>query len=310
MGIPEANGERLRKPESTREAFAESAGATPTSGYADVNTIVFSHANGFPAGTYRLLFEAWRNAGFEVHAIEKYGHDPRFPVTSNWPHLRDQLIAFIEREVDGPAFLVGHSLGGYLSLMAASRRPDLASGVVLLDSPILSGWKARAVQLVKATGIGERFSPGQVSKRRRDQWDDADAAFEHFAAKPAFARWAPGVLRDYIASGTEAHAKTRRLSFHRDVETAIYNALPHHLPRVLRARPLRCAMAFVGGTESREIRQVGLRSTHRLAQGRITSIEGSHLFPLERPVETAGEVLRLIAAMPSPHAQEAVTPHL
>ena len=260
-------------------------------------TIVFAHANGFPAGTYRLLFEAWREAGFEVHAIEKVGHDPRFPVTGNWPHLRDQLIHFIDHEVGAPAILVSHSLGGYLSLMAASRRPDLASGLVLLDSPILSGWKARAVQAAKAIGIGERFSPGFVSKRRRQQWDSADAAFEHFAAKPAFARWAPGMLRDYIASGTETHGKLQRLSFHRDVETAIYNALPHHLNRVLRAHPLRCPMAFVRGTESDEVRRVGLSATHRLAHGRVSSIEGSHLFPLERPAETAAEVLRLIGAM-------------
>ena len=134
-------------------------------------TIVFSHANGVPAGTYRLIFEAWREAGFTVHAIEKYGHDPRFPVTSNWPHLREQLIQFIEHEVGGPAFLVGHSLGGYLSLMAAMRRPDLATGLVMLDSPVLAGWKARAVQVAKASGIGERFSPGHVSKRGRQLWD-------------------------------------------------------------------------------------------------------------------------------------------
>ena len=262
--------------------------------------IVFTHANGFPAGTYRQLFEAWRSAGYAAHAIDKVGHDPRFAVTSNWPHLRDELIHFIDREVGGPAFLVGHSLGGYLSLMAASRRPDLASGVVLLDSPILSGWKARVVRLAKATGVGERFSPAHVSKRRRQQWDNAEAAFDHFAAKPAFARWASGVLRDYIESGTEAHGTAQHLSFRREVETAIYNTLPHHLPRVLRVHPLRCPVAFVLGTESDEVRRVGMAATHRLVKGHVRRIEGSHLFPLERPQETAAEVLKLIATMRQP----------
>ena len=260
-------------------------------------TIVFSHANGFPAGTYRQLFEAWRAAGFTVRAVDKFGHDIRYPVSSNWPHLRAQLIEFIEREVDGPAWLVGHSLGGYLSLMTASRRPDLARGVVLLDSPVLSGWKARAVQFAKATGVGERLSPAAVSKRRRQQWDSADAAFAHFASKSAFARWAPGVLRDYITSGTEAHGDQRRLAFEREVETAIYNGLPHHLARNLRLHPLQCGMAFVRGSDSTEIRQVGMAATTRLAQGRVSTLEGSHLFPFERPAETAAEVLRWIRTL-------------
>ena len=260
-------------------------------------TIVFSHANGFPAGTYRSLFEAWRAAGFTVHAVEKYGHDPRYPVTNNWPHLREELVQCIEQRAGGPAWLVGHSLGGYLSLMAASRRPDLALGVVLIDSPVVAGWKARALQFAKATGIGERLSPGWVSRRRRQEWESADAAYAHFHAKPAFARWAPGVLRDYIDSATEMQGGVCRLSFQRDVETAIYNNLPHHLARVLRAHPLRCPAAFVRGTESNEVRQVGMRATERLARGRIVEIEGSHLFPFERPAETAATVLRLIESM-------------
>ena len=282
---------------------------TPQSATPAAATIVFSHANSFPAGTYRSLIEAWRAAGVTVHALPKFGHDPRFPVTSNWPNLRDQLIHFIAREVGGPAFLVGHSLGGYLSLMAAARRPDLACGLVLLDSPILSGWKARALQVAKAAGIGERLSPGHVSKRRRQHWPSAEAAFEHFAAKPAFARWAPGVLRDYIACGVErhdaeGHGVEHRLTFDRDVETTIYNALPHQLARTLRTHPLQCAMAFVRGSESTEVRRVGLAATERLAQGRVSTIAGSHLFPFEHPLETATEVLRLIATLPAP------TPHL
>ena len=36
-------------------------------------TIVFAHANGFPAGTYRVLFDAWRAAGWRVCAVDKFG---------------------------------------------------------------------------------------------------------------------------------------------------------------------------------------------------------------------------------------------
>ena len=262
--------------------------------------IVFSHANGFPAGTYRALFEAWRAAGCAVHAVQKFGHDPRFPVSSNWPHLRDELIHFIEHEQVGPAYLVGHSMGGYVSLLAAARRPDLACGVVLLDSPLLAGWKARALQFAKAARVGERFSPGHVSRRRRQHWPSAEAAYAHFAAKPTFARWAPGVLQDYIDAGTEPHdgheagPSARRLAFEREIETAIYHSLPHHLAHVLRRHPLQCLAALVRGTGSVEVQRVGLAATHRLTHGRISAIEGTHLFPFERPADTAAEVLRWI----------------
>lgn len=263
--------------------------------------IVFAHANGFPAGVYRKLFEHWRTAGWQVSAPEKVGHDPRFPVTSNWPHLRDELLRFIERDVGAPAFLVGHSLGGFLSLMAAAQRPELAQGVVLLDSPVVAGWRARAVQFYKTTGVGERYSPGFVSKRRREHWSSERSAFEHFASKAAFARWDPDVLRDYIAAGTEPRGGQRALSFRREVETAIYNTLPHHLTRLLRSHPLRCPVAFIGGTASAEVRQAGLSATRQLVKDRIGWIEGSHLYPMERPVETAERVLETLALMaPTP----------
>lgn len=263
--------------------------------------IFFSHANGFPAGTYRRLFEAWRAAGFPVHAVERYGHDERFPVTGNWPHLRDELLDFIARQAPGePLFLVGHSMGGYVSLLAASRRPELVRGVVLLDSPVLGGVLAQAVRLGKATGAVARYSPGRVSMDRRQHWPDADAALAHFAAKPAFARWSPEVLRDYVASGVlpmgDAHGPGHRLAFRREVETAIYNTVPHHIVSLLRRHPLHCPIAFVGGTQSVENRRVGLRATERLVQGRMSWIEGSHLFPFEQPDAAAAQALRWLQA--------------
>jgi pimeloyl-ACP methyl ester carboxylesterase len=253
--------------------------------------IVFSHANGFPAGTYRTLFDAWREAGYTVHAVEKYGHDPRYPVTSNWPHLRNQLIHFIEREVGEPAWLVGHSLGGYLSLLAAAKRHDLARGVVLLDSPVVYGLKAQGVRLFKAAGLIHTVSPGRISRQRRTSWASEEEAHRHFAGKPNFAVWDPDVLRDYIRAGTQPLGGRRVLSFHREVETAIYNSLPHHLHWLLRRRPLPCPVAFVGGTRSAEVKQVGLRGTEQIVHGRLQWIEGGHLFPFEKPDETVRAVL-------------------
>jgi len=260
-------------------------------------TIVFAHANGFPAGTYRVLFEAWRAAGYEVRALERIGHDDSYPVTGNWPHLRQQLADFVLREADGPAFLVGHSLGGYLSLMVALEHRPLVAGLVMIDSPVIHGWKARALQFAKAARFAAHVSPGRVSRKRRESWSDADEARRHFESKPAFARWDARVLDDYIAAGTLESQGERRLAFDRAVETSIYNTLPHHIAGLVTRRPPDCPVAFIGGSQSAEVRQVGLSATRRLARGRMSQVEGSHLFPMERPDETAAAVLAQLERM-------------
>jgi pimeloyl-ACP methyl ester carboxylesterase len=285
-------------------------------------TLVFCHANSFPGGTYGVLFEAWRRAGWRVLAPEKLGHDPAYPVTNGWRHLRDELIAFIEREACGqPVALVGHSMGGYLSLLAASRKPALVSGVVLLDAPIVSGWRAPAFGLLKMSGLIHRGGPGRASVRRREHWPSMEAVRAHFAGKPAFARWDARVLEDYLRRGfvpeprpaaaapeppaapaePEAGAQAPgsagvTLAFRREIETRIYNTLPHHVPALLKRHPLRCPVGFIAGKRSVENRQLGLGFVRRLAGPRWRWIDGSHLFPMERPDETAAAVLALLAA--------------
>jgi len=255
--------------------------------------IVFSHANSFPAATYGVLFKSLRSRGFTVKAVDKFGHAEPYAVTNNWPHLVQQLHDFAARETDKagePAFLVGHSLGGFLSLMCAARHPELARGVLLLDSPLLGGWRATALGGLKRTQLVGSVSPGAVSRQRRNRWPTREAALEHFRHKKAFAKWDEQVLRDYITHCTHDEDGQCALSFDRDVETAIYNTLPDNLDRLLRRHPLKCGVAFIGGLQSQEMKQVGMAMTDQVVKGRKMMLEGSHLFPMEKPLATAAAI--------------------
>ena len=262
--------------------------------------IIFSHANSFPAGTYRVLFDHLRSRGFTVAAVDQFGHDLDYPVTNNWPHLVQQLYDLAASEVrkaGEPAWLVGHSLGGYLSAMCAARHPQVARGVLLLDSPLLGGWKSPALWAAKRTQLVGSISPGAVSRKRKNRWPSAETVLEHFRHKKAFARWDPQVLQDYVAHGTHDEDGHRVLSFDRDIETGIYNTLPDNMDALFKRHPLRCPAAFVGGLQSDEIQQVGMAMTQRVTQGRISMLDGSHLFPMEKPLAAAAAIEASLRSM-------------
>jgi pimeloyl-ACP methyl ester carboxylesterase len=269
--------------------------------------VLFFHGNSFPASTYSVMLNELRGRGLQVHALEKIGHNPAYPVTSNWPHLVEELLAFATPLVaahTGPVVLVGHSLGGMLSLMLAALHPELAHAVVMVDAPAVAGWQAHVLQLSKKLSLTKKFSPGAVSQKRRHVWANLDEVRAHFASKKHFARWHPQVLEDYIQYGTEEALVDgqlqRVLSFSRDIETQIYNSVPHNLERIVMRHPLKCPVSLVAARHSREMRIAGGEFTKRVTKGRITIIDGTHLVPMESPVATAAAVEAALLNMLGP----------
>ncbi|MBP1202020.1 surfactin synthase thioesterase subunit [Duganella sp. 1411] len=84
----------------------------------------FAHANSYPAGVYRQFFDRL-NDRFDIQALDMHAHNPRYPVSDCWPLLVDEYIAELTARYTEPVILVGHSLGGMLSLLVAHARPDL-----------------------------------------------------------------------------------------------------------------------------------------------------------------------------------------
>ncbi|NDI84125.1 alpha/beta fold hydrolase [Undibacterium crateris] len=265
-----------------------------------MQTIIhFVHGNGFPSGSYRAFLDHLRQ-DYEVQVTEKIGHQANYPVTDGWPHLVRELIDTLESRYRQPVILVGHSLGGLLSLMTAQQRPDLVKAVVVIDSPVVAGWRAMLLRVSKWLGIDKKFSPAAASENRRHLWPDQEAAYQHYAAKEIFAIWPTEVLWDYVRAGTMPCEQGVTLSFDRNIETAIYRTLPHTLGKLLRKRP-QVPVGFVGGNESFECRQAGDYYTRQLMGKHYQLIQGGHLIPMEAPAQTAAAVLAMLNAM---HSEE------
>jgi len=75
---------------------------------------------------------------------------------------------------------------------------------------------------------------------------------------------------------------------------------------MLRHHPLKCPVAFIGGIHSREMRLGGMKNLPQITKGRLMMLDGSHLFPMEKPWATAAAIeaaLLNLGAVPSASPQ-------
>jgi len=250
----------------------------------------FSHANGFPAACYRKFFGSLE-PDFRIGSINCIGHDPAYPVTDGWPHLVAQLIDHLCSHYRAPVVGVGHSLGGYLTFMAAVQRPELFKCIILLDAHIIGYFKGTALGMLKRLGLVHRVTPAHATRERRSDWPSLEDMVAHFRRKKIFRHFDPDCLADYAALGTVRESGRVRLLFDPEIEYRIYRSVPHDL--VYYCNRLKLPAGFIGGRHSDVLRQVGLAHTRR--GFRVRRIEGGHLFPFERP-QAAAEAVRQLAA--------------
>lgn len=264
-------------------------------------SLLFSHANGFNALTYRALLSGLADE-LRLYATDLRGHGKSTLAAnpkgmSSWLIYRDDVVRLLQ-ELDGrPKILAGHSLGATVSLMAAAARPNWATGLVLIEPVILPPRDLRWLNIMRALGLIDRLYPMVAqAKRRRSIWPSAEAMFDAYRGRGAFRTWSEEVVRDYVEGGTVDYLEDGqvRLACTPGWESANYGAGPPDVWEDI--AHVRCPTTLIVGARRSTCPEPVIEALLRLKPD-ITVVrvgEASHFLPMEYP-EIVRHEIRAIA---------------
>jgi len=252
--------------------------------------LVFAHGNGIPRPVYQKMLIGLSHR-FIATGVDRLGHDPSYPVTDAWPRLLDQLRAHVTA-IGEPVTLLGHGSGGWLALLAAYRMPERVRAVILLDAPLPTVAQARLLRLAKRIGLARLpvWLCG-VGQERADLDPECQILYRRFGCRgqdatppgaPDARRFDPGVSRRL------------RETYPTDLAALVAGGPPVDGS----GRVVPCGILV--GKRSLATRFCGLAASRQLAGAHLLRIEGTHRFPLERPLVTAKEIVHLHDRMVGP----------
>lgn len=271
----------------------------------------FAHANGYPPGCYRAFLEPltgrYRVLASLMRPLWQPAPDPAR--LRDWTGFADDLIATLEADArtrEGGVIGAGHSLGAFVTLIAAARRPDLFRALVLIEPPFLLRRHRMALHVFRHVAP-RRFPLVDRTLRRREHWDSVEEAFCYFRKKPVFRRIRDEVLEDYARHGTRlapapaddpARHQGRVLAFSKHWEARIYLSLASHLPWLRRCRVP--AVAVRGGDSDTLLPAVWKQWQRAAPAHRFLEVPGTgHLLPFEDPEGAARRIVEALDGLPA-----------
>ncbi len=254
--------------------------------------LFFAHANGFNAATYRQFLKPL-SQHFEIIAPDTRGHGlSQMPLDmdglGDWFVFGRDLATVGEALDKRPTFFVGHSMGAVCGLLAAGLFDLQIDGIALIEPVFMPSW-FYAVPHIPGGAYIYKFNPMSAgAKRRREYWDSREDVLERYRGKRLFADWAPGVLEDYLETGTLDAEDQVRLACSPLWEAAIFAAQGHNPWTAL--RKLDHSVPILRSTAKGSTVYPVWR-LQRQSNVRLETTNAGHLAPMEEPQACADWVL-------------------
>ena len=240
------------------------------SGAIGVRCVLLLHAGIADSRMWRPQIEVLERAGYCVVAPDLRGYGEHPPEPGQISHVRD-----VERLLDGPAAVVGNSLGGRVALELALYRPDLVERLVLI-APGLPGWN--------------------WSAETRAGWEDEETAFDRgdldAAAEASLRMWVDGPRRSPHETDAGLRTAVRAMILRSyELQQSAAEAREEDIlggPVSERLGEVSCpTLVLVGDEDVADMQAISAHIAASVEGARLVTARGAaHLPSLERPDET------------------------
>lgn len=243
--------------------------------------VIFIHANGFNAMTYRSLL-APLSGSLRLWSPDLRGHGhSTLPTPTqgrrNWADHRDDLVTLLDALDGPPVVLAGHSMGATSSILAAAERPDRVSELVLFDPVVWSRLAVAAFHLPLLDRLARRIPLVKNALKRRAVFESREQAMTAYVGRGAFRGWPEMMVADYLGDGLVQTDDGFVLTCPPEWEASNYAAQSHDPWRALKryGGPVRILKAQAGSTCHVPEHPRGLPNVT------VQTVEGgTHFFPM------------------------------
>ena len=250
--------------------------------------LLLLHATGFLADLWRRLAEPLA-AHYDIAALDVRGHGRAATPDAGYdfPSLTDDIVAVLDALGWRDVLAAGHSMGGALALIAASRRPELVRGVFAVE-PIVP---TRAWRETSGAQLdGDRLA--DAARNRRPSFSSRAAVAERWRERPPFRSWDSRVFDDYVEYGFEQQPDgSVALRCPPHIEAGVFDAAADFDAEPF-LRDVRCPVLLAQGERTTPWFDAMLANAAALLPNasRLTIPGAGHLAPMEVPDLIASQI--------------------